>query len=233
MTTELKPEHVRQSGFTENLGSDVIAVDANGVVLSRASNLESAQRAVPGAAAYFSGKDFSGKQSLKTEPIPDAPASPVNPPPGVPTTPSGLPIADALADDPTPEPLTRTHPLDDGTPFEGPQAIDPTGAALNRIAAEATTGTPIKDALDASHAASTEAENAGRHAKPDELQKAQVDVLEEQVPEAFDPDRPARKPADGSKMDPDGDGKVGGSKKGAESTASRGKASRDRKPANK
>jgi hypothetical protein len=229
MTTELKPEHVRQSGFTENLGSDYIAVDANGAVLARAGDEESAKRAVPGAAAYFSGKDFSGKQSLKTERIPDAPASPVNPPPGVPTTPSGLPIADALADDPTPEPLTRTHPLDDGTPFEGPQAIEPTGKVLNDLAANATSGEPIKDALKASHDASTEAENAGRHAKVDELQAAQVEVLEDAVPPAKDPDRPAKAHA----LDHDEDGSKGGSKKGAESTASKGKTNRDRKPAGK
>jgi hypothetical protein len=237
MPTELKPEQVRKDAFTENLGSDFVAVDANGRVLARADTEEAARLAVPGAAAFFTGKDFGGNAAAsKTQPTPDIGASPLNPPPGIPTTPGGLPISDALADDPTPEPKTRTHPLDDGTPFEGPQAIDPTSKALNRIAAEATSGEPIKDALKASHAADVKAENAGRHAKPDELQAEQVKVLEKEVPEAFDepttppardPDRPARK---NDPLDHDGDSRKGGSKKGEESTASKGKAARQHKP---
>ena len=64
-------------------------------------------------------------------------------------------------------------------------------------------------------AASVEAENAGRHAKTDELQAEQVKALE----------------ADGV-FDHDGNGKPGGSKKGKDSTAAKG-AERKRKPAAK
>jgi hypothetical protein len=232
MTTAVEAKHVRHNAYSENLGKEFIAVDTNGSILARAPDEESAKRAVPGAAAYFTGKDFGGNSAAsKTQPQPETGVAPVSPPPGVPTTPSGHPISDALADDPTPEPGTRTHPLDDGTPFEGPQAVEPTGKVLNDLAANATSGEPIKDALKASAEASTEAENAGRHAKPDELQAAQVEVLEENVPPAKDPDRPAA-----SKRDPldhdDKDGR-GGSLKGADSTASKGKANRDRKPAAK
>lgn len=227
MTVEAK--HVRHNGFSENLGKDYIAVDANGAILARASDEESVRRAVPGAAAFFTGKDFGGNSAAsKTQPQAEAPGTPVSPPPGVPTTPSGLPIADALADDPTPEPKTRTHPLDDGTPFEGPQTIEPGSPVLTGLAQTAT-GHPIKDALKASHEASTEAENAGRHAKPDELQAAQVEVLEETVPETRDPDRPARKAKD--PFDHDNKDGPGGSLKGEQSTASKGKANRQRKPA--
>lgn len=228
MTTTVEPKHVKHNSFTENLGTDYVAVDANGAVLARASDEAGARRAVPGAAAFFTGKDFGGNSAAsKTQPTPETGVAPVSPPPGVPTTPSGHPISDALADDPTPEPKTRTHPLDDGTPFEGPQTLEPTGKVLNQIAAEATSGEPIKDALKASNEASTEAENAGRHAKTDELQAAQVEVLEKEVPEAFDPDHPAKRHS----LDHDENGRKGGSKKGADSTAAKGKASRDRKPA--
>lgn len=198
MTLEAK--YVKPNAFTENLKSDWIAVDTNGNVLARADNEDGARRAAPGAAAFFTGKDLDGK--VHDRPLNPAPA-PSSAVPGVPTTPSGLPIADALADDPTPEPSTRTHPLDDGTPFEGPAAVEPAALAAS-FGSKNLDGTPIKDALDASHDASVEAENAGRHAKTDELQHEQVKALEKDgIKTTPDP------------LDHDGNGRKGGTKAAA------------------
>jgi len=201
--TAMKAENVKQGSWTENLGPDeYVAVDDAGNVISR-SDRATLERTHPNA-TLFGAKDFP-KSVL--HPAPKGVENPmlVNPPAGVPVTPSGHPVSDALADDPTPEPGTRTHPLDDGTPYEGPAALEPNDPSLNKIAG--AKGEPIKDALKAAHDASTEAENSGRHAKTDELQAAQVDALEK----------------DGA-FDHDGDGRSGGSKKGADSTASKGKA---------
>ncbi len=201
--TAMKAENVKQGSWTENLAPDeYVAVDDAGNVISR-SDKATLERTHPNA-ALFGAKDFKGSGNKMQQTGVENPTL-VNPPPGVPTTPSGHPVSDALADDPTPEPGTRTHPKDDGTPYEGPAALEPNDPALNNIAG--AKGEPIKDALKAAHDASTEAENAGRHAKTDELQAAQVDALEK----------------DGA-FDHDGNGKPGGSKKGADSTASKGKA---------
>lgn len=195
MTSTMKAENVIPNGFLEGLGKDFVAVDDRGQVIAR-SDERTIREAYPNA-HIFTGSDF--KKDV-TAPAPKGVEIPVfvNPPTNVPTTPSGHPVADAIADDPTPEPGTRTHPLDDGTPYEGPAALDPTHAALNTIAAQS--GTPIKDALNASHAASTDAENAGRHAKQDELQKAQVDALEAD----------GVKVTKGDPLDHDEDGRKGG-----------------------
>ncbi len=208
MTLEqIKAANVRQNAFSENLKPDeMIAVDGTGNILARASK-DHIEKNYPNY-AHFGAKDFSGKTGAVSTPI-DTPVHNA-PPPGVPVTPSGLPVSDALADDPTPEPGTRTHPLDDGTPYEGPAAIDPTSKALNDIAAQS--GTPIKDALATSHKASVEAETSGNHAKVDDLQAAQVDALE----------KDGVKLTGKSRFDHDGDGKDGGSAKGKDSTAAKG-----------
>ena len=201
-TSKMKAENVKTSSWTENLGPDeYVAVDDTGNVISR-SDKATLERTHPNA-ALFGAKDFPKSVLYLLSKGVENPML-VNPPAGVPTTPSGHPVSDALADDPTPEPGTRSHPLGDGTPYEGPAALEPNDPSLNKIAG--AKGEPIKDALKAAHDASTEAENAGRHAKTDELQAAQVDALEK----------------DGA-FDHDGNGKPG-SKKGADSTASKGKA---------
>lgn len=238
----LQPNQVKHNAFSQDLKDDYIAVSDDGSIIARAD--EATIRRDHPTANLFTGKDF-GKDAV---PQPAEPEHPFTPPiPGVPTTPSGLPVADALADDPTPEPKTRTHPLDDGTPYEGPDAIEPTDPRLNQIAAAG--GTPIKDALAASHAAAKETTDAGQEPKIDDLQAAQAKALEDdgvlsddKTPN--DPNRPARKhtaaedttktanslkpgKADGSAFDHDGVNGPGGSKKGAESTAHKGAEKRE------
>lgn len=223
-TSTLKPEQVRVDGYLHNLGPDYVAVDDRGFIIARSSK-ETIERDHPNA-HHFTGKDFD-KSLVAPDPIVND-AQPAVDIPGVPQTPSGLPVADALADDPTPEPDTRTHPLDDGTPFEGPQALDPTNIALNKIAAQS--GTPIKDALQASATANTDAENAGRHAKVDELQAAQVEVLEDKGVIGGDKTKTENVEKNDKRKDPfdhDESGSSGGSRPGKDSTASRGKAARD------
>lgn len=211
MTLEqIKASQVRQNAFSEDLKPDeMIAVDGTGNILARAGK-DHIEKNYPNY-AKFTAKDFSGKTNIKAEPI-DTPVSNA-PPPGVPVTPSGLPVSDALADDPTPEPGTRTHPLDDGTPYEGPATVDPTNAALNQIAAQS--GTPIKDALKASHETEQDAETAGNHAKVDDLQASQVEALEKDGVDL------TPKKAKGT-FDHDGDGASGGSARGKDSTAHKG-----------
>lgn len=222
----LKPEQVHRDAWTENMGADeYVAVDGTGRVIAKADKA-TIEKDYPNY-SIFGAKDFpKGKAG-------DAPIDNIvhnAPPPGVPVTPSGLPVSDALADDPNPEPGTRTHPLDDGTPYEGPQTVDPTNAALNTIAAQS--GTPIKDALAASSAKAQEAEQAGNHAKTDELQQAQVKALEKDG--VLDKDNPKRvvdgtnaSQAKTSKKDPldhDEDGKKGGHKLNADKVAADKKA---------
>ena len=67
----LTPDQVRHHGMTENLGTDVVAVDAQGNVLGRADTREAAERASPDAVAFFTAKDF---ESTPTAAAP-APAS--------------------------------------------------------------------------------------------------------------------------------------------------------------
>lgn len=52
---------VKLNAFTDNLGTDWVAVDAQGNVLTRAGDKDTVQRAVPFAAAYFTGSDFEKK----------------------------------------------------------------------------------------------------------------------------------------------------------------------------
>ena len=57
-TEHITPAKVRHNAFTENLGTDFVAVDPQGNVLARSDNEEGARRAAPDAAAFFTGKDF-------------------------------------------------------------------------------------------------------------------------------------------------------------------------------
>lgn len=56
--TPLTPADVQRNGFTENLGTDHVAVDARGRVRSRAGTKEAALQAAPEAVATFTGKDL-------------------------------------------------------------------------------------------------------------------------------------------------------------------------------
>lgn len=47
---------VKRNGFTENVGTDFLAIDANGNVLSRASSAEDIRNAAPNAVAYITGE---------------------------------------------------------------------------------------------------------------------------------------------------------------------------------
>lgn len=138
----ITPDKVRHSGMSDKLGTDVIAVDALGNILTRAGDEAAARRAAPDAAAFYTGEDFNET----------APAEP-------PTTP-----APAAPD----EAFTAVVAQVDPAVLKDYKASEPANAA-----------------------------------------------------------EPAA--ADGSAFDHDKDGKTGGSKKGAESTAAKGKASRDRK----
>lgn len=60
-------DKVRHSDMTKNLGTDVIAVDAQGNVLTRASSPEAAMRAAPDAVALFSGEDFASAEPTPVE----------------------------------------------------------------------------------------------------------------------------------------------------------------------
>lgn len=62
----LTPDQVLRNDFTENLGTDVVAVNANGTVIGRAGSEDTARRANPDAAAFFTGKDFEATSSKPT-----------------------------------------------------------------------------------------------------------------------------------------------------------------------
>lgn len=56
----LTPGSVRHNDMSKNLGTDFIAVDDHGNILGRANTHAAAHRAVPDAAAFFTGADFKG-----------------------------------------------------------------------------------------------------------------------------------------------------------------------------
>jgi hypothetical protein len=56
----ITPDKVIRSGFLDNLGSDLIAVNHAGHVIGRASTREALDRACPNAAAVFTESDFTG-----------------------------------------------------------------------------------------------------------------------------------------------------------------------------
>ena len=68
-TNRIDPSQVRRGAFTENLGTDWIAVDDNGSILSRASDETAVRRAAPDAAGYFNAA-MLGK--LKAADLPKA-----------------------------------------------------------------------------------------------------------------------------------------------------------------
>lgn len=71
----ITPDQVRRNAFTENLGSDWIAVDAEGRVMVRADSRETAERACPHAAGFFTGADLPFSDA--PQPIDKAAMSPI------------------------------------------------------------------------------------------------------------------------------------------------------------
>lgn len=171
----ITPDQVRHNGMTENLGTDVVAVDAQGNVLGRASTRESAERASPDAAAFFTGKDFESAPTAATP----APAS-------------------ADHNDAFDKILAQVDPavLKDYLPAEPPAVGD--GVALTS-AKHPMLGGPVNENAD--------------------LNPASLETVELEVPD--EPSNPndlstelAEAKAQIAKMDPDGDGKIGGAPKG-------------------
>lgn len=60
---------VIRNEFFHLLGTDHIAVDANGVPIARATDRAAVERAAPHAAAYFSGADFEPPEKPVAEPL--------------------------------------------------------------------------------------------------------------------------------------------------------------------
>lgn len=68
----LKAKDVRPNAFSENLGTDFIAVDGYGHPVARASDKETVERAAPNHSGVFTGKDFP-KDGPKDNGGPDEP----------------------------------------------------------------------------------------------------------------------------------------------------------------
>ncbi len=51
---------VKHNAFSQDLGSDFIAVDALGNILTRASTEDACRQAAPDAAAFYTGSDLTG-----------------------------------------------------------------------------------------------------------------------------------------------------------------------------
>lgn len=95
--TAMKAENVKQGSWTENLAPDeFVAVDDAGNVISR-SDKATLERTHPNA-TLFGAKDFKGSGNKMQTTGVENPVL-VNPPPGVPSTPSGHPVSDALEKD--------------------------------------------------------------------------------------------------------------------------------------
>ena len=161
----IKPDQVRHNGMTENLGTDVVAVDAQGNVLGRADTRDAAERASPDAVAFFTAKDFEA----------------------APTTAAPAP-ASADHNDAFDKILAQVDPavLKDYLPDE-PEAKAAEPPLANEDAVIAAEG-ERPEAVDPVKITST------TDAPPDtELAEAKAQIV---------------------KMDPDGDGKIGGAPKG-------------------
>lgn len=67
--TSIDPTTIKQNSWTENLGSDFIAVDTLGNVLARANDRAGAEKAAPDNAGVFSARDLvpQGKQPKQAE----------------------------------------------------------------------------------------------------------------------------------------------------------------------
>ncbi len=74
-----KPDNLVHSDYMTNLGTDHLAVAANGHVVGRASTNEAIRQAVPDAAHYLTAKDLApAAQQAKTG-TPETDADPRNP----------------------------------------------------------------------------------------------------------------------------------------------------------
>lgn len=118
----LKAKDVRGNAFTDNLGHDFIAVNAEGVPIARSADKESLERAAPNHSGIFTGKDFPK----------DGPSA-TNSPDEVPmVTPTGeAAIGDNI--DPTAVATQReAEPIDNATPAAARELEDNGQAEKNR-----------------------------------------------------------------------------------------------------
>lgn len=63
-TPRMTPDQIFRNEFTNNLGTDWIAVNAQGTPICRADNRASVEHAAPDAEAYFTGADLEPPASL-------------------------------------------------------------------------------------------------------------------------------------------------------------------------
>lgn len=220
--TEMTPDQVRRTAFTESLGDDEwIAVLPNGEPVCRAKDKAGVVRAYPHAAAFFSGADFKEGRPA-AEPFRRSAGTLHAPKQGVPVSP-GTPIdpSTQAAKEPAPaiDPAKQSAPQGlgadlIGTKIAGSISPQPTVTAYN-TEVRAGTAELLKQIdqqkKDADALTSLPPSKTGTEQQLKTEAAAETEVKTR---------RAARRP----QLDHDNSGKEGGSKKGSESTAAKGAA---------
>lgn len=215
MPPSLTPDQIIPSSFLDNLSDDFIAVDTHGTVIGRAATREALERSCPDA-TYFNGAEID-----PMAPMPGKSFRAGRDDRGLMTLePVDLTIStnvvsaalDKMKAHGVPE--NATAAIEPPVEFPAAPAGGETTRDIDAIAPTAQFGTP-----------GTDADPRNLHVAP------VVDVNPEPTAEPATPVVDTPRPDNAfSKFDPDRSGAPGGSLRGAESTASRGKTNRQRKP---
>lgn len=146
MTDVITPDQVRHNDFTANLGTDWIAVDRNGHILSRATDEKSVRQAAPTAAAYFNGEHLKASKpnvfqrtetAVKTEANKIWGALGSKPRPV--TLPNGQPFRTGqLSQRKTPPVIPATPPVTNAKSASTSPPATPVGIEVNKISGPTT-----------------------------------------------------------------------------------------------
>lgn len=126
--TDIDPTQIRRNAYTDNLGEDLIAVDALGNVLARAGDRASVEKAAPDHAGVFGAADLEPKAKKPAPKPKDEPAPVVEEAPA--------PIA--AADEQPENPLDHDGDGESGGSKAGEESTAAVGAARKRKPAKDT-----------------------------------------------------------------------------------------------
>lgn len=119
--TDIDPTQIRRNAYTDNLGEDLIAVDALGSVLARAGDRASLDKAAPDHAGVFTAADLEPKAKKPAPKPKDEPAPVVEETPAPIAAADEQPVAEEPKAEETPvaeEPKAEEAPAADEQPVE-------------------------------------------------------------------------------------------------------------------
>lgn len=130
--TDIDPTQIRRNAYTDNLGDDLIAVDALGNVLARAGDRASLDKAAPDHAGVFGAADLEPKAKKPAPKPKDEPAPVVEDAPAAIAAADEQPVAE--------EPKVEEAPVEEAPveqPVEQPVEEEPTTTRRKRKPADA------------------------------------------------------------------------------------------------